>query len=132
MVSLLWDQFWWPGMSNEGQNAVKNCLRCIRHEGQEERAKMLSILATGPLDILHLDFTKIEVSGDADLKKQPKTVNVLVMTDHFMRHTMAFVTKEQTTNTVAHYLYHNYRYIFGAPTRIITDRSKSFTSEIVI
>ena len=90
---------------------------------------MLSILATGSLDILHLDFTKIKVSGDADLKKQPKTVNVLVMTDHFMRHTtMAFITKDQTTKTVAHYLYHNY---IGTPARIITDRSKSFTSEIV-
>ena len=40
------------------------------------------------MDLLHLDFTKIEVSGDRkkELKKKPEVVNVLVVTDHFTRH----------------------------------------------
>ena len=39
----------------------------------------------GPMDLLHLDFTKIEVSGDheKELKRKPEVVNVLVVTDHF-------------------------------------------------
>ena len=49
------------------------------------RALLVPIEATGPMDLLHLDFTKIEVSGDRkkELKKKPKVVNVLLVTDHF-------------------------------------------------
>ena len=72
-----------------------------------------------PMDLLHLDFTKIEVSGDREkeLKKKPEVVNVLVVTDHFTRHTMAFMTEDTTAHTMARVLYHHYFYIFGTPLR---------------
>ena len=47
------------------------------------RAPLVPIEATGHMDLLHLDFTKIKVSGDheKELKKKPEVVNVLrVMT----------------------------------------------------
>ena len=85
------------------------------------------------MDLLHLDFTKIEVSGDheKELKKKPKVVNVLVVTDHFTRHTMAFVTEDTTAQTVARVLYHHYFYIFGTPLRLMMDNDLAFTSEVV-
>ena len=59
---------------------------------------MVPIEAMGPMDLLHLDFTKIEISGDSkkELKKKPEIVNVLVITDHFTWHMMAFVTEDTT------------------------------------
>ena len=32
-VSLLQDQFWWPGMAMQMQKAISGCERCIQHEG---------------------------------------------------------------------------------------------------
>ena len=84
-ASLLLEQFWWPGMTWEVKSAVKNCKQCLHHDGDSVRAPLVPIEAMGPMDLLHLDFTKIEVSGDCEKewKKKPEVVNVLVVTDHF-------------------------------------------------
>ena len=84
-ASLLLERFWWPGMTLEVKSAVKNCKQCLRHDGDSIRAPLVPIEAMGPMDLLHLDFTKIKVSGDheKELKKKPEVVNVLVVTDHF-------------------------------------------------
>ena len=112
---------------------VKNCKQCIRHEGESGNAPLVSIEATGPMDLLHLDFTKIEVSSDSEkeLKKKSEIVNVLMITDHFTWHTMAFVTEDRTAQTVAHVLYHHYFYIFGTPLCLMMDNNLAFTSEVV-
>ena len=87
----------------------------------------------GPMDLLHLDFTKIKVSGDCkkELKRKPEIVNVLVVTDHFTHHTMAFVTEDMTAHTMAHVLYHHYFYIFGTPLCLMMDNNLAFTSGVV-
>ena len=51
-------------MTLEVKSAVKNCKQCLHHDGDSVRAPLVPIEATGPMDLLHLDFTKIEVSGD--------------------------------------------------------------------
>ena len=85
----------------------------------------------GPMDLLHLDFTNIEVSGNCkkELKKRPKIV--LVVTDHFTCHTMAFVTEDTTAQTMASMLYHHYFYIFGTPLCLMMDNDLAFTSDVV-
>ena len=84
-ASLLLEQFWWPRMTLEVKSAMKNCKQCLHHDSDSVRAPLVPIEAMGPMDLLHLDFTKIEVSGDHEkqLKKKPEVVNVLVVTDHF-------------------------------------------------
>ena len=120
-------------MTLEVKSAVKNCKQCLHHDSDSVRAPLVPIEATGPMDLLHLDFTKIEVSGDheKELKKKPEVVNVLMVTDHFTRHTMAFMTEDTTTHTMAHVLYHHYFYIFGTPLHLMTDNDLAFTSEVV-
>ena len=132
-ASLLLERFWWPGMMLEVKSAVKNCKQCLHHDSDSVRAPLVPIEAMGPMDLLHLDFTKIEVSGDheKELKKKPKVVNVLVVTDHFTQHTMAFMTEDMTAHTVARVLYHHYFYIFGTPLHLMTDNDLAFTSEVV-
>ena len=120
-------------MMVEVKSAMKNCKQCLHHDGDSVRAPLVPIEPTGPMDLLHLNFTKIEVSGDCEkeLKKKPEEVNVLVVSDHFTRHTMAFVTEDTTAHTVAHILYHHYFYIFGTPLCLMTDNDLAFTSEVV-
>ena len=105
----------------------------LAHDGDSVRAPLVPIEATGPMDLLHLDFTKIEISGNCkkELKRKPEIVNVLVVTDHFTQHTMAFVTEDTTAHTVACILYHHYFYIFGTPLHLMTDNDLAFTSEVV-
>ena len=119
-------------MMLEVKSAVKNCKQCLHYDGDSVRAPLVPIEAMGPKDLLHLDFTKIEVSGDREeLKRKPEIVNVLVVTDHFTRYTMAFVTEDMTAHTVACILYHHYFYIFGTPLRLMTDNDLAFTSKVV-
>ena len=117
----------------EVKSAVKNCRQCLWHDGESVRALLVPIEATGPMDLLHLDFTKIKVSGDhkKELKKKPGIVNILVVMDHFTRHTMAFVMEDTTAQTVAHMLYHHYLYIFGTPLCLMMDNDLAFTSDVV-
>ena len=112
--------------------AVKNCKQCLHHDGDSIRAPLVPIEATGPMDLLHLDFTKIEVSSDheKELKRKPEIVNVFVVTDHFTRYTMAFMREDMTAHTMACVLYH-YFYIFGTPLCLMMDNDLAFTSEVV-
>ena len=57
--------------------------------------------------------------------------NVLVMTDHFMRYALAVVTKDQMAKTVVKVFYEHFIAVFGAPTKLLSDRGVNFTSTLV-
>ena len=48
------------------------------------------IVATTPLNLLHVDFTTIETTMELD--KSPQVANVLVFQDHFTKYVLAYVT----------------------------------------
>ena len=48
-----------------------------------------------------MDFTSIEMVIELD--QPPHIVKVLVLCDYFTRHVMAYVTPNQTANTVANF-----------------------------
>ena len=108
-------------MPSEVRNAVKNCQKCIKHEFDSSKEPLHPIIVTASLDLVHTDFTSIKVSGDDILHTTPTIVPVLVITDHFTRHSMAFVMKDQKASMVAKKLYENYICIFGAPARLHSD-----------
>ena len=111
--SLLKERFWWPGMVKECTLALKDCRRCIIFEAKVQTPKLAPILTTELMDLIHIDFIKMEIP--ADLRKKPKTKNVLVVVDHFTRFVQAYVTKDQTARTVAKILYDRYFSVFGFP-----------------
>ena len=82
-LPLATERIWWPGMPSEIHNAVKNCQKCIKHEANATKEPLHPIITTSLLDLVHINFTSIEVSGDDNLHINPKIVNVLVITDHF-------------------------------------------------
>ena len=85
------------------QKVISSCARCIWHEEAQTKVPLQAILVTSPLELLHVDFTCIEPTMELD---QPRyIVNVLVFCDHFMRHIMAYVIPDQTTRTVAKFLW---------------------------
>ena len=89
-LPLLWGHFWWLGMANQMQQSIKSCMHCLQHEGNLSKAPLCPIVATAPMDLLHVDFTSIEMT--LELNRLPKVANVLVFQDHFIKHIMAYVT----------------------------------------
>ena len=102
-LSLLQEHFWWLGMVNQMRQVIKTCRCCLQYEGTTPKAPLCPIMATTPLDLLHVDFTSIETMMELD--KSPRVANVLVFQDHFTKHVLAYVTPDQTAKTIAKFLY---------------------------
>ena len=125
-LSLLWEWFWWPGMAKQMQQSIKSCTCCLQHEGNLSKVPLHPIVATTPMNLLHVDFISIEMT--LDLNRLSKVTNVLVFQDHFTKHIMVYVTPDQT---VARFLYQGYFSIFEATARILSDRDVNFMSSII-
>ena len=129
MLSLMQEQFWWPGMAMQMQNVISSCERCIQHEVTRVKAPLWAILATSPLELLHVHFTGIETTKELD--QPPCIVNVLVFCDHFIRHVMVYVTPDQTAKTVARFLWQGYILIFRALAKLLSNWGANFESNII-
>ena len=57
---------------------------------------MQPILVSYPLELIHLDF--LTLGGKAD---DNRSVNILVVMDHFAKYVQAYVTPNQTAPVVA-------------------------------
>ena len=109
-------------MAKQMRQVTKACKCCLQYEGSTPKAPLCPIVATTPLDLLHVDFTSIETT--LELNQSPRVANVLVFQDHFTKHVLAYVTHDQTAKTIA-------KFLFGALVRLLSDRGTSFTSSII-
>ena len=65
---------------------ISSCPRCLRRKFQPGQAPVLNIEVNQPLELIHLDYLKIEPSkGNVE--------NVWIITDHFTRYAQAFPSK---------------------------------------
>ena len=79
-TSLVKDRFYWHGMNKDIEQWIQRCPRCIwRKTPTTDRAPMHSIVSTQPMEIICMDFLKLEVSKGG-------YQYVLVITDHFTRY----------------------------------------------
>ena len=86
-------------------------------------------MATAPLVLLHVDFTSIETTFEPN--QSPRVANVLVFQDHFTKHVLTYLTPNQTTKTIAKFLYQGYISIFEALARLLSDRGANFMSSVL-
>ena len=61
-LSLLQECFWWPGMAKQMRQVIRACTCCLQYEGGITKAPLCPIVATAPLDLLHVDFMSIETT----------------------------------------------------------------------
>jgi len=111
--SLVRERFYWPGYTNDVEKWVQVCDRCLRRKSTTSKAPMVSIESTYPLERVCMDFLTVDpCQGNID--------NILVITDHYTKYSIAVPTKNQTakTTTEAHNVFLHY----GIPANCIQTR----------
>ena len=91
--------------------------------------EMVTIGATEPMDLVHIDFVGMETT--VATKKQPVVKTVLVVIDHFTRFVRAFVVDDHRAETVAKTLYDKYFSVFGFPRRLMSDNAPEFVGKVI-
>lgn len=125
-LHLVRQRFFWHDMEKDIRNYVRNCHRCVLSKTPEPaaRAPLESIKTTAPLELVCIDFWSAEDSNN-------KSVDVLVVTDHFTKVAHAFPCQDQTAKRVAKKLWDNFFCIYGFPERLHSDQGANFESELI-
>ena len=124
-LSLLRDRFYWPGMSSDVDQWIKRCRRCLcRKSATNQRAPLVNIETTQPLELVSMDFLTLEPSKGG-------LQHILVVTDHFTRYAQAYPTRNMTAKTTADVFFNNFVVHYGMPQRIHSDQGANFESKLV-
>uniref|UniRef100_A0A3B1KH50 Gypsy retrotransposon integrase-like protein 1 n=1 Tax=Astyanax mexicanus TaxID=7994 RepID=A0A3B1KH50_ASTMX len=125
-MELVRRRCYWPGMSADVKRWCRECERCqVSKDAQPVAHSFMGhLLASRPNEILAMDFTVLEPSGNG-------MENVLVLTDVFSKYTLAIPTRDQRAQTVAQVLVSEWFCKFGVPSRLHSDQGRSFESALI-
>ena len=127
-TSLLRDRFYWPSMIEDIELHIKSCPCCLRFKTQPEKAERNPIIATRPLELVHINYLTVEAPENS---KSDKDINVLVITDHFTRYAQAHITSSQKAPVVAKTLWEHFFVHYCFPEKIRSDQGRNFESALI-
>ena len=114
-------------MACDLRNRIRKCGHCKKFEAAPPIAPLKPLACSGLGELLHVDFTSIEVL----LREEPVIRNVMVMQDHFSKYVVPYVVKDQTACTATEMLRNGYFGLFGAPAYLVSDQGKAFTGHLI-
>ena len=110
-------------MHKEATLYVSKCQNCLKRKATPDLAPLQPIIASQPMELVHMDFFSIEPSkGNIE--------NVLVITDHFTRYAQAYPSKTQRAQATAKILWENF-IRHGFPEKFLSDQGRNFESELI-
>jgi hypothetical protein len=101
-------------MSRNVQDWVSHCTRCLKRKAAGEKAPLVNIVTTQPMELVCIDYLSLESSSGG-------YQHVLVITHHFTRYAQAIPTKNQTARTTAEALMTHFVPHYGFPRRLHAD-----------
>ena len=121
-TSLLRDRFYWPSVIEDIELHIRSCLHCLGFKTQPEKAELNPIVATRPMELVHIDYLTIEALENS---RSSKDINILIITDHFTRYTQAHITSSQKAHVVAKTLWEHFFVHYGFSRKdIVRPRSQ--------
>ena len=113
-------------MNHNATEYVTNCHLCHTAKGHYTgpHTQQGLLVANNPLDLLCIDFLKVDQSRDGK-------EDILVMTDAFIKFSQAFITNNQKALSVAKILVEKWFYVYGIPTHFHSDKGRSFENAII-
>ena len=122
---LIIDRFFWPRMRGDIATWIQECDRCLKFKTPDnQRAELVNIKTSYPLELVCMDYLTLEPCKGG-------IQNILVITDHFSKFSVAVPTRNQTSKTTADALFHNFIVPYGIPTTIHSDQGANFTSKLI-
>ena len=126
---LLQERFWWPKMRTQMMMTLQNCEKCKVYEKKDPKAPLCTIAATEPMDLVHVDLVRMEVT--VETKKKLVVQEILVVTDHFSQFVQAYKVKDKRAITIAKCLYNNYFRHYGFPRCLLSDQGTEFCNAVL-
>ena len=127
-TSLLRDRFYWPSMIEDIEIHIRSCPPCLRFKTQPEKAELNPIVATRPMELVHIDYLTIEAPENS---RSSKDINILIITDHYTRYAQAHITSSQKAHVVAKTLWEHFFVHYGFPEKILSDQGRNFESVLI-
>ena len=119
-------RLFWPKMADDVCTHYCTCDRFLRFKQPQKRSVMQPILVSYLMELVHLDFLSLGRKADDN-----SSVNILIVTDHFMKYAQVYITPKQTAVVVAQTLWENFLVHYGWPEKILTDQGKSFENNVI-
>ena len=69
-TALLKDHFYWSSIAEDVEKHIKSCPQCLRFKTQPEKAKLNPVIATRPLELVHIDYLTIEAPTNSKSGKR--------------------------------------------------------------
>ena len=111
-------------MAAQVREHIEKCCQCNTFKAKQPRVPMENIVATPPLELVHLDYLYLE-PGKA------KEENLLMVTDHFTCYAQAYVTQFQVVLMTPKALWDNFIIHYGLPEKILSEQGRNFESELI-
>ena len=113
-------------MNHDVTEYVTNCHWCRVTKGHYTgpHTQWGSLVGNNPLDLLCIDFLKVDPSRDGK-------ENILVLTDVFTKFNQAFLTKNQKALTITKILVEKWFYVYGILACIHSDKGQNFENAII-
>ena len=109
MLDLMHNWFFWSHMAAQAKEHIRMYYPCLTFKAKQSKAPLENIMATHPLELVHLDYLHLESGKGLE-------ENVSVVTEHFTQYAQAYVT--QTTQATTKTLWDKFIVHYRCPRKI--------------
>jgi len=124
--ALLSRQFFWPNMSRQVRQFVRNCDACGRNKAWRDRRQGF----LKPLPVPSRIWQEISIDFIVELPLSEGCTDMMVITDRLGKGVMLEAMRDITAETVAKWFAKTYYRQHGLPRAIVSDRGKQFVGAL--